>query len=95
MSLSPRQQDELHVIEIDILRSDPQLAAMLGVFVRLWAGKGMPAWEQMSSREDHIRQPAALIVETLTIVAAAIRRLLSAVLLAHDRKVPRQGGHGG
>jgi hypothetical protein len=48
----------------------------------------------MSSREDHIRQPAALIVETITIMAAAIRRLLSAVLPAHDRKVPRQVGPG-
>lgn len=92
MSLSPHQQDELHLIEVDILRSDPQLAALLGAFVRLWAGKGMPAWEQMSSREDHIRQPAALLMETVTIVAAAIRRLLSGILPAHDRKVPRQAG---
>ena len=43
MSLSHRQQHQLHRIETGLLRSDPQLAAMLGVFGRLSAGEAMPA----------------------------------------------------
>ncbi len=35
MSLSHRQQHQLHRIETGLLRSDPQLTAMLGVFGRL------------------------------------------------------------
>jgi len=47
------------LIEVGLLRSDPQLAARLSVFDRLCAGQAMPAWEQVSSRHDRIRQAAA------------------------------------
>jgi hypothetical protein len=40
----------------------------------------MPACEQVSSRQDRIRQAAALIAETISAVAAAIFLLLRAVL---------------
>jgi len=61
-------------------RSDPQLAALLSVFGRLRACEAMPACEQVSSRQDRIRQAAALIAETISVVAAAIFLLLRAVL---------------
>ena len=39
MSLSPHHQDQLHLIQAGLLRSDPQLAARLSVFGRLSAGQ--------------------------------------------------------
>ena len=80
MSLSHRQQHQLHRIETGLLRSDPRLTAMLGVFGRLSAGEAMPAREQMPSRRQSIRQAAALIPKAVTVVAAAIVLLLRAVL---------------
>ena len=80
MSLSPHHQNQLHFIGASLLRSDPQLAAMLSMFGRLCAGQAMPAWEQVSSRHDRIRQAAALIAETISVVAAAIFLFLRAVL---------------
>ena len=71
MSLSHHHQNQLHLIEAGLLRSDPRLAAWLSVFGRLCTGKAMPAWEQVSSRQDRIRQAAALIAETISAVAAA------------------------
>ena len=58
MSLSHHHQNQLHLIQAGLLRSDPQLAARLSVFGRLCAGQAMPAWEQMSGRHDRIRQAA-------------------------------------
>ncbi len=72
MSLNHRQQHQLYRIEAGLLRSDPKLAAMLGVFARLSAGQGLPAWEQLSSVEDRTWHAAALSVKAITIVAAAI-----------------------
>jgi hypothetical protein len=80
MSLSHRHQDQLHLIQVGLLRSDPQLAARLSIFGRLSAGQAMPAWEQVSSRHDRIRQAAVLIAETISVVAAAIFLFLRAVL---------------
>src|SRR5215468_7684677 len=80
MSLSPYQQKQLHLIQAGLLRSDPQLAARLGIFGRLCVGQALPAWEQVSCRHDRIRQAAALTAETISIVAAAIFLFLRAVL---------------
>ena len=80
MSLRPRHQDQLHLIRAGLLRSDPQLAARLSMFGRLCAGQAMPAWEQVSCGHDRIRQAAALIAETISVVAAAIFLFLRAVL---------------
>ena len=79
MSLSHHHQNQLHLIQAGLLRSDPQLAARLSMFGRLSAGQAMPAWEQVSSRHDRIRQAAAVIAETISVVAAAIFLFLRAV----------------
>ena len=106
MSFSHHQQHQLHRIETGLLRSDPHLTAMLGVFGRLSAGEVMPAQEQMPSRRQSIRQAAALIrqaaaliVKAITIVAAAIVLLFRAVLALviavagprHSRRRPAPG----
>ena len=80
MSLSHHQQNQLHLIEAGLLRSDPQFAARLSMFGRLSAGQAMPGWERVSSRHDRIRQAAALIAETISVVAAAVFLFLRAVL---------------
>jgi Protein of unknown function (DUF3040) len=103
MSLSRHHQNQLHLIEAGLLRSDPQLAARLSVFGRLFAGQAMPAWEQVSTRHDRIGQAAALIAETISVAAVAIVLLLRAVLAlaaavarAASPGRPRNGaqGHG-
>ena len=99
MSLSHHQQHQLHRIEAGLLRADPQLTAMLGIFGRLSAGQAMPAWEQVPTRRDRVRQAAALTVQAVTLAAAAIGLLLSAVLALlivvagprHRRRRPAPG----
>ena len=44
MSLNRRQRHQLHRMEARMLRSDPKLVEMLGVFGRLSAGQRMPSW---------------------------------------------------
>ena len=80
MSLSHHQQRQLHRIEAGLLGADPQLAAMLGIFGKLFAGQGMPAREQVPARRDRIGRAAALTVQAITLAAAAIGLLLSAIL---------------
>ena len=80
MSLSHHQQHQLHRIETGLLGADPPLAEMLGIFGKLSAGQAMPAWEQVPARRDRIRQAAALTVQAVTLAAAAIGLLLSAIL---------------
>ena len=80
MSLSHHQQRQLHRIEAGLLRADPQLAAMLGIFGKLTAGQAMPAREQVPARRDRVGRAAALTVQAVTLAAAAIGLLLSAVL---------------
>src|SRR5690242_13402231 len=96
MSLSHHQQRQLHRIESGLLQADPQLAAMLGLFGKLTAGQAMPAWEQVPARRDRVRQAAALTVQAVTLAAAAIGLLVSAVLVLlivavgprHGRRLP-------
>src|SRR5215470_18040618 len=80
MSLSHHHQNQLHLIEAGLLRSEPQLAARLSLFGTLCADQAMPAWEQVSSRHDRIRQAAALTAETISVAAAAIFLFLRAIL---------------
>ena len=80
MSPSHHQQHQLHRIETGPLRSDPQLTAMPGVFGRLSAGQAMPAWEQVPTRQQSIRQAASLTVKATIVVAEALVLLLRAVL---------------
>ena len=80
MSLSHHQQRQLDRIESGLLRADPRLAAMLGMFGKLSAGQALPCWEQVPARRDRIRQAAALTVQAVTLAGAAVGLLLSAVL---------------
>ena len=89
MNLSHHHQNQLRLIEGGLLSSDPRLAEVLGVFGRLCAGEAMPAWEQVPSRKDRIQQAAALLIEAITIVAAAINLLLMTVLVLASAAIPR------
>ena len=99
MIRSHHQQHQLQRIETGLLRSDPQLTAMLGIFGKLSAGQAMPAWEQVpTTRRDRIRQAAALTMQAITLAAAAIGLLLSAVLALlivvgtrHSHRLPGPG----
>jgi hypothetical protein len=89
MSLSHHQQYQLRLIEAGLLSSDPRLAGVLGVFGRLCADQGMPAWEQVPSRKDRIRQGVALLTEAIAVVAAAISLLLRTVFVLASAAIPR------
>jgi len=98
MGLSHHQQRQLHRIESGLLGADPQLAAMPGIFGKLSAGQVMPAWEQVPTRRDRVRQAAALTVQAVTLAAAATGLLLSAILTLaivagarHRHRVPAPG----
>ena len=98
MSLSHHQQHQLHRIETGLLRADPQLAEMLGIFGKLSAGQAMPSREQVPTRRDRIQQAAALTMQAVTLAAAAIGLLLSAVLALlivagtrHRHRLPAPG----
>jgi hypothetical protein len=85
MSLTHRERHQLYRIESGLLRSDPQLTAMLAVFARLSAGQRMPAREQVATWQriarwlDRIRQAAGLTAEAMTAVSAAVGFLAYAV----------------
>jgi hypothetical protein len=98
MSLRNHQQHQLHRIETGLLRADPQLAEMLGIFSKLSASQAMPSWEQVPTRRDRVRQAAALTVEAAILAAAAIGLLLSAILALliavgtrHGHRLPAPG----
>jgi len=98
MGLSHHQQRQLHRIESGLLGADPQLAAMPGIFGKLSAGQVMPAWEQVPTRRDRVRQAAALTVQAVTLAAAATGLLLTAILTLlivagarHRHRVPAPG----
>ena len=100
MIRSHRQQHQLQRIETGLLRSDPQLTAMLGIFGKLSAGQAMPAWEQVpATRRDRVRHAAALTGQAAALAAAATGLLLSAILALllvvagppHRRRRPAPG----
>ena len=99
MSLSHHHQRQLYRIESGLLQADPQLAAMLGIFGKLSASQAMPSWEQVPTRRDRVRQAAALTVQAVTLAAAAVGLLLSAILALvivvagtpHRRRRPAPG----
>ena len=58
----------------------------------------MPSWEQVPARRDRVRQAAALTVQAITLAAAAIGLLLSAILALlivigtrHGHRLPAPG----
>jgi Protein of unknown function (DUF3040) len=81
MSLNYSEQRQLHRIESRLLRSDPNLAGMLAVFGRLSAGQRMPAWEEVATRLDRLRQAAPLTAKAISVMVAAIGLLVSAILI--------------
>jgi hypothetical protein len=71
---------------------------MLGIFSELSAGQAMPSWEQVPTRRSRVRQAAALTVQAVTLAAAAIGLLLSAILVLlivvgtrHGHRLPAPG----
>jgi len=88
MNLSHHHQNQLHLIQAGLRRSDPQLAARRSMLGSLADGQAMPAWEQVSSRHDRIRQAAVVIAETISVVVAAIFIFLRAVLALVAALVP-------
>ena len=100
MSLSHHQRHQLYRIESRLLRSDPQLAAMLAVFARLSAGQRLPSWEHIATRLDRVRQAAALIVQEIAVIAAAVGllvgavfALVTAVIMGRRARPPQSAGH--
>ncbi len=93
MSLNHHQQHQLRRVETGLLRSDPQRTAMLGVFGRLSAGQAMPAWEQVPTRQQSIRQAAALTAKATIVVAEAVVLLLRAVLALVIAAAGARHGH--
>ena len=80
MSLNYHQQRQLDSIESRLLRSDPQLAAMLAMFGRLCVGQRMPVREHAATRLDRVRQAAALIAKAVAAMSAAMDLFVSAVV---------------
>jgi Protein of unknown function (DUF3040) len=80
MSLNHHQQRQLDSIESRLLRSDPQLAAMLAMFGRLCADQRMPVREPAATRLDRVRQAAALIAKAVAAMSAAMDLFVSAVV---------------
>lgn len=78
MCLTYRQQYRLLRIEAGLLRSDPHLGAMFGMFGRLYRGEGMPARENAPSSHDRFRRTVAWTVAALIVAAAGISVLLRA-----------------
>jgi hypothetical protein len=77
MSLSYRHQRQLRLIEAGLRRSDPSLAAIMGMFGRLYPDQALPAWEYPlagPSGQGRLRRAAAWILAALasTIVAIAV-----------------------
>jgi hypothetical protein len=50
MALSRRQRRILEAIDHQMTSADPRLAWLFGTFGRLWAGKPLPAREQLPTR---------------------------------------------
>jgi len=95
MTLSYRQQRQLHLIEATVHRSDPHLDAMFGIFGRLYPGQHLPDGERLPdglSGQGRLRRAAAWIVAVLTAVAVAISVLLGKAVTTATagRRAPAQ-----
>ena len=68
MSLSYRQENQLHRIEIDLRRSDRHLGAMFSIFGKLYLDQDKPTWEQVpqvSSSGVRLRRAVARFARTV------------------------------
>jgi len=96
MSLSYRQQNQLHRIEIGLRRSDGHLGVMFSIFGKLYPDQDIPPWEQVrrdASSQDRLRRAAAWFVAALIAIAAATSALLAAVAVATAGWRIRGTGH--
>ena len=84
MTVRNTYKRELRLIEFGLFRSDPRLSAQLNVFCRLTADQGMPAWEQVPSGRDRIRDAA-----TLTAMARDIAVMVVGVMVSTYTKTRR------
>ena len=85
MSLSYRQENQLHHIEIGLRRSDRHLGAMFSIFGKLYPDQDIPPWEQVppvSSSRDRLHRAAAWFAAALIATAAVISALLAAAAVA-------------
>lgn len=71
MNLTRCEQRQLRHIEAAVRRSDPRLAAIMGMFGRLYSGEEMPASEHEPRSQNHLRRSAAWIVAALATAAPA------------------------
>ena len=78
MNLTRCEQRQLRRIEAAVRRSDPRLAAIMGMFGRLYSGEEMPASEHEPRPQNHLRRSAAWIVAALATAAPAEWRAGSA-----------------
>ena len=79
MSIRRSQQRQLRGIELTLLQADPQLASLLNVFSRSTAGQGLPAWEQVSSRRDQVREASRLAGTALLLALTGVALMLQGV----------------
>lgn len=79
MSLSYRHERQLRLIEADLLRSDPHLAAAMAEFGKLYPGPNGPAWDDMADEvpraRDRLRRVAAIVV-VLAVTIAVVSVML-------------------
>ena len=83
MSLSYRQENELHRIEIGLRQSDRQLGAMFSIFGKLYPDQDKPPWEQVppvSSSRDRLHRAVGWLVAALIATAAAVSALTAAAV---------------
>jgi hypothetical protein len=81
MSPQPRDDEALAGIGTAVPGPDGRLAALFGMFSRLYDGEEMPAWEQLTC---HRRQ--RLLAALLTVVPAARRPAVAAAAAAAARR---------
>ena len=91
MTIRNEDRRKLRLIKFGLLGSDPQLVAMMNVFTGLTAGQGMPAWEQMPTRRDRVREAAALVMTALATAAGLMLRGLAALVAAVMIRPPARG----
>jgi Protein of unknown function (DUF3040) len=72
MSLSYSQQRQLRLIEADLLRSDPCLAATMATFGRLDPGQDVPAWEDVTDEVPGAQGRTGRAAAIVMVLAATI-----------------------
>jgi Protein of unknown function (DUF3040) len=76
MSLSYRHERQLRFIEADLLRSDPDLAAAMADFGKLYPDPNLAAWDDIADEvpgaHHRLWRVAAIMVLALTIAAISV-----------------------